>query len=99
MIPDMLKQILSNQVVLAKEIVSLKQDIAEIKSTQEKILEKQATLESLIMRSQALLEQQARLVEAMAAKIEVKPQPTLEEIRKQIEIRENSLPRCNFGKM
>ena len=99
MIPDMLKQILSNQVVLAKEIIALKQEIEDIKTTQSTLVKSQSSLETLIERSNILLREEARVIASIAEKLEVEPELTDEEIRRQIELQENSLPNYRFGKM
>lgn len=99
MIPDMLKQILSNQVVLAKEIIALKQEIEDIKTTQSTLVKGQSSLETLIERSNILLREEARVIASIAEKLEVEPELTDEEIRRQIELQENSLPNYRFGKM
>ncbi len=99
MIPDMLKQILSNQVVLAKEIIALKQEIEDIKTTQSTLVKSQSSLETLIERSNILLREEVRVIASIAEKLEVEPELTDEEIRHQIELQENSLPNYRFGKM
>ena len=94
---EILEQILAQQILILEEIKALKKEITTLKLQMESISKMQTSFYTMQERQMELIRKNEKITQNICDALEIKPELTTEEIRQQIELMENSIPRYKFG--